>query len=377
MRRFTVVILVGVLTSLLIVCPGCGHRQEKHGKEISEKKPLPLKYARQFTIEYTDTTKLITILQPWSGSDKQFTYSLSGKTNSKKQIHTPVDSVVCFSPTHLAILHLLGLSDHIVAIPDQDEVYNMNVYSKNKPFKKREMGSAVAQNLELLISLSPDLIFESATGSAFDKFEKLEETGLKTALFSAHTEPHPLGRTEWIKYIAAFFNQEKKAEVLFNSIEQRYNTIRERVPATEKKPIVFVGYAWKDSWVIPGGNSYMARFIQDAGGTYAYSGDTASGNLHVSLEEVSEKLSQCNIWLNPGVAVMGMEDIEKSMVNKKIIQRLKIYNNNKRLNASGKNDFWESGIVNPDIILKDLVQIFHPGTFAGQELYYFRDFGNQ
>lgn len=238
------------------------------------------------------------------------------------------------------------------------------------------MGSAVAQNLELLIHLAPDLIFESATGSAFDKFEKLEEVGLKTALFSAHTEPHPLGRAEWIKYMAAFFDLENKADTIFQSIELRYNEIKKKVGTQKVRPTVFVGYPWKDAWVIPGGNSYMARFIDDAGGTYVYKSDTASGNLHISLEEVSEKMSQCDIWLNPGVAVTGMEEIENGMIDKKTIRKMKIYNNNKRLNDFGKNDFWESGIVNPDLILKDLVKIFHPEVFPGDDFYYFRNLRN-
>ena len=363
----------GIVLILLTIFSGCDPGKQTNEKKISEKRTLQLNYAQQFAIEYTDTTKQVTILQPWSGSDKRFTYYLSGNKFSKNCIPLPVDSVVCFSPTHLAMLNLLGVGDKIIAIPSRDDVYNIGIYDKNKILKKREMGSAVAQNLELLIHLAPDLVFESATGSAFDKFEKLEEVGLKTALFSAHTEPHPLGRAEWIKYMAVFFDLENKADSIFQSIEQRYNDIKKKVRTPKNRPIVFVGYPWKDAWVIPGGNSYMARFIEDAGGSYIYKKDTASGNLHISLEEVSEKMSQCDIWLNPGTAVVRIEEIENGMIGKQLIGNMKIYNNNKRLNGSGKNDFWESGIVNPDIILKDLVKIFHPEVFPGDDLYYFRN----
>ena len=36
------------------------------------------------------------------------------------------------------------------------------------------------------------------------------------------------------------------------------------------------------------------------------------------------------------------------------------------------NDFWESGVVCPDLVLADLIRIFHPELNLGGELYYYR-----
>ncbi len=43
---------------------------------------------------------------------------------------------------------------------------------------------------------------------------------------SATADPGPLNRAEYIKYIAAFFNKEAQANVLFNQTVARYEAIK-------------------------------------------------------------------------------------------------------------------------------------------------------
>jgi iron complex transport system substrate-binding protein len=50
---------------------------------------------------------------------------------------------------------------------------------------------------------------------------------------------------------------------------------------------------------------------------------------------------------------------------------LPIYNNTLRTTPEGGNDFWESGAVRPDLILEDLIQVFHYDG-SGNLNYYFR-----
>jgi iron complex transport system substrate-binding protein len=49
-----------------------------------------------------------------------------------------------------------------------------------------------------------------------------------------------------------------------------------------------------------------------------------------------------------------------------------LYNSNKRMNDIGANDFWESGVVNPHLILADLVKIFHPELLPDHQLFYYK-----
>ena len=47
-----------------------------------------------------------------------------------------------------------------------------------------------------------------------------------------------------------------------------------------------------------------------------------------------------------------------------------VWNDNSRQNAKGGNDFWESGVVRPDLILRDLIRILCGSTPATQLTYY-------
>jgi iron complex transport system substrate-binding protein len=42
------------------------------------------------------------------------------------------------------------------------------------------------------------------------------------------------------------------------------------------------------------------------------------------------------------------------------------------LNDIGANDYWESGSVNPHLILADLITIFHPDLLPGHQLVYYK-----
>ena len=49
-----------------------------------------------------------------------------------------------------------------------------------------------------------------------------------------------------------------------------------------------------------------------------------------------------------------------------------VYSYTARISENGGYDFFESAIVQPDLVLKDLMQILHPQLFEHQELYYYK-----
>jgi iron complex transport system substrate-binding protein len=48
-----------------------------------------------------------------------------------------------------------------------------------------------------------------------------------------------------------------------------------------------------------------------------------------------------------------------------------IFNNILRNTPEGGSDFWETGVVEPDAILRDLIKIFHPELDTGWNLKYY------
>ena len=154
----------------------------------------------------------------------------------------------------------------------------------------QEAGSGTGVNTETLIDLDPRLILTFAYGNPeYDTHPKLVEAGLPVALTAGYMETTPLGRTEWLKATALFFNQEAAAEKVFEKIATSYTEMSVLASAVAERPTVLVGIARRDSWRVPGGNSYFARYVADAGGSYLWRDDDSTGSIPLSMESVFEQ----------------------------------------------------------------------------------------
>jgi iron complex transport system substrate-binding protein len=94
----------------------------------------------------------------------------------------------------------------------------------------------------------------------------------------------------------------------------------------------------------------------------------------VGIESIYLKALTADFWLNTGTvtSVAEIAAIDSRFTALPAFKEKHIYNNNKRVSRNGGNDYWENGCINPDIILKDMVSIMHPGLFPGWELVYYQ-----
>ncbi|HEY6899767.1 MAG TPA: hypothetical protein VI233_03955, partial [Puia sp.] len=79
-------------------------------------------------------------------------------------------------------------------------------------------------------------------------------------------------------------------------------------------------------------------------------------------------------WLNQG-SVKSKADIlavDGRFAQFNSFKTGNIYNNTLRTNDIGSNDYWESGLVNPQLILADLIRILHPDLLPKDSLYYYK-----
>ncbi|MTI24244.1 ABC transporter substrate-binding protein, partial [Fulvivirga kasyanovii] len=304
---------------------------------------LELTYAKRFDASYLESGAVeVKINAPWSSSDSTLVKTFNIDSGFTAQ------SIVCLSITHINMLTELNLQDKIVGIPTYEDVFDDSLRSYFIDRGVQEIGKSGSLNYELLMSLNPDLIIESAVGNSMDVNQKLEALGLPVILFSAHTEDHPLGRLEWIKYLSLFTKTQNAADELFQKRVIKYKSIKSEWSNKDSSTTFFVGYMWKDNWYVPGGNSYMAQFIKDAGGQYVLEEDSQSGNIKLSHETVIELLRKSDVWLHPGYQITTLDQLQGRSLPPAYFKRLRVYNNNRQLNEHGKNDFWQSGFVHPE-----------------------------
>lgn len=341
-----------------------------------------VKYSTGFTIEYFGHYKVLTVNTPYPGATESFQYALVQCGAPKPEgfteeqiIEVPVKSIVTMSTTYLPFLEQIGVLDRLVGLDDATYVSNPTVLKMAADGKLKTIGSGAAVNVEQALDLQPDLIMAYSSGSPeYDAHPKLIEAGLKVALNAEWLDTSPLGRAEWGKFIAAFFNKEAQAEKIFDETAQKYEALKALAAKAKTKPVVFVGTPYEGTWYMPGGRSYAAAFLVDAGATYPWADTTDTGSLFLSFEEVFDKAKDADFWLNVGF----VPDL-KSLVNQDArfadfaaYKKGNVWNNDARTTPNGGNDYYESAVARPDVVLADLIAILHPELMKDHTLTYYR-----
>jgi iron complex transport system substrate-binding protein len=383
MRSRIIFILIVVLSFL----NSCNKYTDRNNENLTSKQRLSLgeiKYAHGFTIEYFRDFKLLTIKNPWQGANEvEFRYALTEDIDSLPDlpediiiVKTPISKIICLSTTHIAFIDALKKINTIYGISGHNYAYNQEIrdaINKNKVF---DVGYDNSLNYELIAKINPDLVTTYGIGSQVAAYnQRMNELGIKTVIIAEYLENHPLGKLEWIKFIAAFYNMDELANQYFNQIEKEYNNLLEIAEKAKNKPLVLFGLPWKEVWYVPGGNSYLAKMVEDAGGNYIWKNDDSHESLTYNFEAVFSKANNAEIWLNTGNINTKNDMINLDERFKKFspFNKAKIFNNNNRINEYGGIDYWESGIVNPHIILKDMICIFHPELLPDYQLVYYKE----
>ena len=340
-----------------------------------------IKYATGFSVEYKINYKIVTVKNPWKDAKTSFQYVLvecgtpAPEGFKETEIITvPVNTVASLSTTHLPHLAKLEVVDKLVGVSNLKIVNTPEVVEKIKADKIAELGNNNV-NVERLLEINPNLVTTYGTGNPqTDNYGKLLEAGLKVAINAEYMESTPLGRSEWLKFTALFFNQEEKAEKIFSQINKNYQEIAAKTKAIKERPKVFTGFNFKGTWYVPGCQSYPAKYLADAGAELLCVGDS-SGSVPSSFEYVFERAVSADYWLNVSQSWQNLEDAIREDSRYGDFQAVKkgnVYNNNARLNDNGGNDYWEGGISNPDVILADLIKIFHPELLPNHQLFFYQ-----
>lgn len=345
-----------------------------------EKKSIPLHYAKRFKVYQTIDATILELLGNKNDSTVTATFVLY--SNQKPQysqqayyIKTPVNSVASLSSIYTTMLDKLGVIQHIVAIDNLDYYNNTFIQQAVEKKQIQELSKGPQINVEQTLALNPDLIFTFGMGNPkADIDKKIIEAGIPVAISLDHLEETPLARAEWIKFFSYFFGKEQLADSLFSITEKNYNQLKTESSKIQLKPSVLTEIKYGDTWYVPAGNSYMAHLINDAGGNYFFKNDSSTGSIPLNFESVYTKAKECDVWINLYNVNSKQEllsyDNRYSLFS--AFQKGKLYNNNKTQNSKGYSNYWETGITNPDDILKDLQFIFATNALPNQQLKYYK-----
>ena len=345
--------------------------------------PTHIKYAKGFDIKILDNgLKELIVWDPWNeGKIFQKYYLKNRGENTNIQVpadgllvEVPVRSIAALSSTQIGILKFLNVQDRIVAVSLRDRIYDEDLNKKAQEGTIQAVGHAESLNFEKIVELDPELVMVAGFMKITDRETKLMNAGLPVAYNIEWMETSPLARAEWAKFIAAFFNKEAEAENLFNALEHRYNDLKKLVEHVESKPSILSGYNFKGTWYMPGGQSYLAQFLRDGKADYCWFSDSTSGSMPLSFEVVFDKQSEADIWFGPGQCrtLEDMKALDSRYSLFKSYKNGQVYCYTKRMKESGANDWYELGVMQPDVVFKDVIKILHPELLPNYELHYYQ-----
>ena len=347
-----------------------------------EETHITVDYAKNFTLEYKDGYKLLTVLTPWAGATEPVRYALVPKGQADPTgiegimvVHTPIESFVSLSTTYLPFLEQIDALSSLVAVDSGAYIYNPDVQTWLQAGAVAEVGSGAVINVERLVDLNPDLIMTSASGFAeYDSHPQLLEAGLKVVINSDYLEQNPLGRAEWGKFIAAFFDKEAEAARLFDEMVVRYDEAKTAASLSATRFTVFTNTAYEGTWYMPGGESYIANLLADAGADYVFKDIEGSGAQPLDFEVVLERAKDADYWINVGAVtdLSALAAMDARYADFKAFQDGNVYTYSKRVNELGAVDYFESGTAMPDVILMDLIKALHPGALTEHEFFFYQ-----
>lgn len=361
MKRLAHIAVLVVVTLLM----ACGNKEV-----VRDTEPIYTpRYAKGFAVERDKATgeMLLCIKNPWQGAEDVLYYT---PLDSEK----PVQRVVTMSSSYVAMLDAVGCTERIVGISGCRFISTPSACKAIEEGKIAEVGYDSAFDFERIKSLGADMVLlYGIAGEAKILTNKFDELGIPYIYIGDYLENDPLGKAEWVVALSYLCGVEEKGKEFFAGVEERYNALRNEQHCSAYKPRVMLNTPYRDTWFMPPMGSYIVRLIEDADGEYIYPQNTTTTSKPISLEEALVLASRADFWLNMG-QINSLDELKAAaprFVGVDAVKFTRVYNNTKRTNPSRGSDFWESGSVRPDLILKDLVQILHHEAKT-EELYYYK-----
>jgi len=353
---------------------------------LASKQPKKInpEYAERFTITHLENGCRLAEIKKPVGRQRGLwhTYLLVPKgvaapsnIQYDELVEIPVKTYTCGSGFHVSLIEILGDYDGIVGVPGKIRVGNERIHAMLDAGTVSALGMGRNMNMETLVNLQPDIAFIYASGGSFDMQEKISQLGVKPGLICSHLESHPLGSLEWIKFVGAFFQKEAAAAAYFDSIKALYLNYTRLTEKSTQKPGVIVGHNRKGAWTTHGSSAWFVQFLLDAGGDYILEPENEYEENVISLEVAIQIGMNADYWVNPQWETTKIADLvgqDKRYKLFKAVREKHVYNNNAATFNNGRNRFWETGMVEPHMVLADLIKIFHPGILPDHELIYYR-----
>ena len=291
MKRITALLLVLVMQLALLAfgCPRAGAEGAPEIPGLTFEGETELEYAQCFHLyRYEGGYTLITIENGDSflvvPEDGQVPGGLDDGITVLRQ---PLDRIYLAATSAMSLFNAVGALDHIRLTGTRASGWYIDAAVEALNSGAMHFAGKYSEpDYELMISQDCNLAIESTMIYHTPKVkEMIEDLGIPVLVDRSSYEPHPLGRTEWIKLYAALVGKDAEAAEFFDQ-QAAIITQLEGFENTGKT-VAFFFVNSDGSIVIRKPTDYIPKMIELAGGRYAFENfvtDQTNTSVSVTME---------------------------------------------------------------------------------------------
>lgn len=346
--------------------------------------------ARGITVSYHKSYKVVTTKHPSNTSPRKATYvlvqcgapkpSLTGDLATAQRISIPTTRVALGSTTEPLKFQMMNKLDTVAGMANVDRVGDPKTREALKAHKVADFaaGDGTTEiNTEKLALLRSDLFIVSGHDDP-SKFAKVKEMGTPVVAEPDFLENTPLGRAEWIKYDSLFVNAERVANQKYDEIAKKYHQTVQHTATVTTPPSVLYGYQFKGTWYIKPDENYSIQFLRDAGGEYVFKDVHGVASSKMTAETILKKAHDADFWIDGQInepEKSSIPDIIRADPRMKTLKAMhtgNVWDATLRADPRHGNDYWQTGVVRPDLVLADLSAILHPELSTNHQFTFYR-----
>ena len=350
---------VAAMMVTVCACSSKGSRKaETNVVEDDSLTAITVKYATGFSVRDSAGVRLLDV----GKNDRLALVSSDGVSvpEGYRKVVVPIHRTICMTALQLSNFTVLDAHDVVKGITGTKNLFNADILQRVKDGRIVKIGMEGEFDPELIMAAAPDVIFISP--SKRGGYDAIKESGIMLVPHLGYKELDPLGQAEWVKFVGMFIGKEREANDIFASIESRYNTLKAKCQeqtTNRKKPTVLSGEMHYGTWHAVGGKNYLAQIFRDAGADYVIDDDETSGE-NLEFERMYAIGANADYWriLNSYPGEFSYEALKASEPRNELF---KSYKERKVIYCNMKQQpYYEISPVEPDVLLKDFVAIFHP-----------------
>ncbi len=305
---------------------------------------------------------------------------LSGVLKDAHVIRIPVNTIAGNADDAPSRFMALKVTDKLVGL-GHESMYDPQLRQRFLDGELKPIGASwhTGPNLEMLAAIQPEVtLLTMASLTQAEGLTRTRNLKLKAAPDFSWSETTYLGQLEWIKYDALFLNAEAEANRFFDEIKSRCDSLASLVATRDERPGAMWGMHNKSgNWVVRS-NGGIAQLIKVAGGRNPFEDEGAaitateanglSEGIMIPDEQVLQKAQEVDFIISfqsktanwPPASYMSMFPAYTEG---------RMYHHFKRFKDYGAYDWYQSAPMRPDLLLSDMIKLFHPDVLPDYELH--------